>query len=266
MQRRRRRRGKRRRRRFVLVKGLTRAFRGGRIRRRQGACIAWDRLSKRRVVLKLYRYSKVAAHELRVLRAIGSSPHFVPLLHHGRYRRRRVIVMKYVVAPTLHQLVAKRGPLPRAHVIAILLGILSGLRHLHRRGWIHGDLHDGNVLVTDAEKGHVKLIDFQFAARKRRDGRARARRVLRRPSLKLPPESRKRIIDDRFDIYGVGYLGATMLLGGRPTRWPLPGDSTERQADPLWRVIDKAMRRYPGERFVSANHMRQSLGSLGGVR
>ncbi|KIJ09638.1 hypothetical protein PAXINDRAFT_172422 [Paxillus involutus ATCC 200175] len=40
----------------------------------------------------------------------------------------------------------------------LLFDIASGLRYLHSRGVVHGDLHGGNVLVD--EKGRACLTDF----------------------------------------------------------------------------------------------------------
>ncbi|MBO8194799.1 protein kinase [Streptomyces oryzae] len=49
-----------------------------------------------------------------------------------------------------------RGPLPdAAHILA---GVSAGLAHIHERGWVHGDLKPGNVLLGPG--GEVWLADF----------------------------------------------------------------------------------------------------------
>src|SRR5690606_39365125 len=65
-------------------------------------------------------------------------------------------------------------------------------------------------------------------------------------------------IDPRYDIYGIGFLCATMLAGeaartqAQLRRW-LANDS------PLWRVIAVALDPDPENRFPSAAAMRRAL-------
>ncbi|MBW2313299.1 MAG: hypothetical protein JRH10_03835 [Deltaproteobacteria bacterium] len=83
----------------------------------------------------------------------------------------RLIVTRWVEGETLGEAIAA-PPKPRRQGLVALGSILAGL---HERGWLHGDLHGGNVLIT--ERGPV-LLDLQHARRSRRR-RARARDLAR---------------------------------------------------------------------------------------
>lgn len=247
-------------RRYVFLswaEGYPRKLAGRRLRQ---VFFAWDRKRRRRVVVKCYRDRRLAEREREVLRALPRDPHFVRLRGYFRHRGTDVIVMECAEGPTLQGLVKQKGALEPAYAVAIALDLLAALRCLHRAGFVHGDLHDENVIVVSAVRGRVKLVDYQHMARLGANGRGRARRTIRRPSVKLPPESVQRRIDARFDLYGVGYLCAYMLLGRRPTTRQPRGDNEEGPLGHLWAVIRKAMRPRPEERFPSATEMSTALG------
>jgi tRNA A-37 threonylcarbamoyl transferase component Bud32 len=84
----------------------------------------------------------------------------------------RLIVTRWIEGETLAE--ALVGP-PKSRRQG-LLALGSTLAGLHERGWVHGDLHGGNVLVT--ARGPV-LLDLQHA------GRARGRRAHARDLARL---------------------------------------------------------------------------------
>ncbi|GAA1224469.1 serine/threonine-protein kinase [Prauserella halophila] len=71
------------------------------------------------------------------------------------------IVMELVEAPTLSDLVDRRGPLPVHEVARIGDQVLSALEAAHRAGIVHRDVKPGNIMV--APNGRVKLTDFGIA-------------------------------------------------------------------------------------------------------
>jgi hypothetical protein len=71
------------------------------------------------------------------------------------------IVMEYVEAPTLDDLVEQQGALPAPRVAAMGAGILDALMAAHAMGIVHRDIKPSNVLVRDGDR--VKLTDFGIA-------------------------------------------------------------------------------------------------------
>jgi hypothetical protein len=71
------------------------------------------------------------------------------------------IVMEYVQAPSLAEILERQGPLPAQRVATLGLGILDALDAAHAMGIVHRDIKPGNVLVAAGDK--VKLTDFGIA-------------------------------------------------------------------------------------------------------
>lgn len=209
------------------------------------------------VVVKRYARRWEAAREWRVMRAYGNHTHFVRLQRYFVRKGKAYIVMERIRGETLQRAVRRRGAIEPGKVIDIAVEVLKGIDHLHRLGYVHGDLHSRNVVVTDFEKPAVKLIDFQHAVKKGPNGVARARRRLRRPPAMLAPESRRRYIDDSYDLYGVGYMCAYMLVGRLPRMSRVR--TRARQGDELWQVIGKSVHRNPKMRYRSAQEMTEAL-------
>jgi serine/threonine-protein kinase len=75
------------------------------------------------------------------------------------------IAMEHLVGSTLQALVAARGPLPAAEVVACALGIADALREAHALGIIHRDLKPANVFIVETRDGIgiPKVLDFGIA-------------------------------------------------------------------------------------------------------
>lgn len=210
------------------------------------------------VVIKTNTDVAEARRESAAMRAYGDSPNLVRLYRFYVRRGRGCIVMELVRGLTVRALVRRAGALRVRTAAGIALGILRGLEALHRAGWIHGDLHCGNVIVSRGPERVPTIIDLQLAVPMREDGTARAARRLPRPEAHLPPETRRWRIDAAYDIYGVGFILACMLKGRELRRRPA-AVRPRAQCKPLWAVVLKATHPVPARRYRSAAEMAQAV-------
>lgn len=222
---------------------------------------AWDPLGKRVIVVKRYDDWRDAVSERDAMRCYGANRYLVRLHRWFVRKGRGYIVMEYVQGRTINDMIAHCGPIPPDKVIVLARNILVGLDVLHRRRYVHGDLHGDNVIVTNPAVGATKIIDLQHAVRLNRFGRAPAKRTLSAPPLKLAPESRRPYIDQRYDIYGVGFICACMLAG-RHFRTEAEIDAYIPTDRALWRIVRQAMNPDPRRRFRTARAMFRALQTI----
>jgi eukaryotic-like serine/threonine-protein kinase len=71
------------------------------------------------------------------------------------------IVMEFVQAPTLTELIERDGPMPAARAARLAEQLLSALEAAHVAGIVHRDVKPGNVMVP--AKDTAKLTDFGIA-------------------------------------------------------------------------------------------------------
>src|SRR5438270_53685 len=101
-----------------------------------------------------------------------------------------------------------RIPLPQ--LVQVFKAVADALVHMHRRQVYHADLKPNNILFSRA--GAVKVIDYGLAWIKgeKKD------RVQGTPEYMAPEQARKKVVNERTDIYN---FGATMY---RMVTWRLP--------------------------------------------
>jgi serine/threonine protein kinase len=106
---------------------------------------------------------EMRARTLREARAAArlSHPNVVRIYDVQHGEERPWIVMEYVPARSLLQVIKENGPLPHSEVAGIGLAVLSALDAAQRVGVVHRDIKPSNVLVAD--DGRVLLTDFGSA-------------------------------------------------------------------------------------------------------
>jgi len=127
--------------------------------------LAEDVVIGRRVALKELRTSSPVEAErvLREARTAGrlNSPNVVGvydvIIEHGA----TYLVMELVEAPTLADVMKRRGALPAEQVVSIGLHVLSALETAHAAGIVHRDVKPSNIMVLP--DGGAKLADFGIA-------------------------------------------------------------------------------------------------------
>lgn len=155
--------------------------------------------------------------------------------------------------------------------------LAHALAYLHSRGIVHRDLKPENVLVSN--EGVIKIVDFGTALL---EG---ARRLTWRgltenvgtPDYMSPEQIQGGRGDARSDLYAWGVIMYELLTG----RVPFEGDNwlavmaghLQRTPEPIHRlrrdvpaaleaVVRKAMRRYPENRYPTAQALVDDLGRL----
>ncbi|HZN38550.1 MAG TPA: protein kinase [Planctomycetota bacterium] len=154
------------------------------------------------------------------------------------------------------------------------------MHHAHRHLVVHRDLKPSNILVDRV--GQPRVLDFGIAKllEPHRDPgwTALASRAPMTPSFASPEQVRGEPVTTASDIYSLGVLLYHLLLGQSPYR-PLPSERAalelavlqdaprsprEFGAAPLPRdlatLLAVAMRKEPGERYPSAEHLADDIG------
>ncbi|WP_035805427.1 serine/threonine-protein kinase [Kitasatospora mediocidica] len=132
------------------------------------------------------------------------------------------VVMDLAAGSLADRLRAAEPGRPLAGAGRILSDVLAGLAHLHRAGWLHGDLKPANVLL--AADGTARLADFGLAAEL--DG-THAYLPQFGSTDYLPPErwteqctAAGSPVRTTADLWAFGITAHLVLTGGR---YPFPG-------------------------------------------
>ena len=123
------------------------------------------------------------------------------------------IVMEYVDAPTLTEVVGHDGPLSVERTVGIGQALVGALEAAHAAGIVHRDVKPGNVMVK--ENGNVKLADFGVAAIQGDPKITVTGLIIGSPSYMAPEQAKEGVSGPASDLWG---LGATLYYAveGRP--------------------------------------------------
>ncbi|WP_405059361.1 serine/threonine protein kinase [Kribbella sp. NBC_01505] len=124
------------------------------------------------------------------------------------------LVLEYVPAPTLAEIVERRGPLPPHEAAAIGLQIAQAVQAVHATGVIHRDLKPANVLVT--EDGTAKLTDFGIAQRIWADATLTDSSTMGTPAHLAPEVANGAEPTMASDIFSLGAIIYTAVEGHSP--------------------------------------------------
>ncbi|MCY7395884.1 MAG: serine/threonine protein kinase [Nocardioides sp.] len=115
------------------------------------------------------------------------------------------LVMEYVAARTLAQILAAEGSLSPERTAWIGAQAAHGLAAAHQRGTVHRDVKPGNIMVTDDD--HVKIMDFGISRTHGDDMLTRTGLVIGTPSYLSPELARGEEPALPADVWA---LGATL--------------------------------------------------------
>jgi formylglycine-generating enzyme required for sulfatase activity len=147
--------------------------------------------------------------EVRLLRELGETHGFVPIIDDGTSERSRYLVMPLLGGGTLRERL-QRGPLRPEAVRLLGAALARALAAAHERGIVHRDVKPENVLFTAT--GAPLLADLGLAKHfSTREGSLSSVALSRAGELRgtvgyLAPEqiADARSVDDRADIFALG--------------------------------------------------------------
>jgi serine/threonine-protein kinase len=252
----------------------------------------------RRVVVKLLHGALASEPKLvdrlrveaRTLATLAH-PHIVSVSDFGRTPDGRpYFVMERLQGRTLRQELDARGALPLGEAIEYVRQVLSALSAAHHLGIVHRDVKTDNVFLCIHEGGRrfVKLLDFGIAKVLGGAGRQQGPIpqyptaegvLLGTPRTLAPEQALCRPVDARTDIYAVGILLYTLVVGAGPfpqardqqqlinahvLEPPTPPSHVARQLIPadVDRAILAALAKAPERRFQTAEQFSVELARI----
>ncbi|MBX3158477.1 MAG: serine/threonine protein kinase [Deltaproteobacteria bacterium] len=114
------------------------------------------------------------ANEQQLALGLPRHPNLVHAIENGVVDGRPYVALELAPGEDLRRIVAPAGGpvvLPRARALAIARAACAGVAHLHKFGWIHGDLNPGNLIVDVDDR--VTVIDLGVARRSGEGGAVR---------------------------------------------------------------------------------------------
>jgi serine/threonine protein kinase len=202
----------------------------------------------------------------------------------GERRSEPYLAMEYIEGDTLRKwLRSHSGPMPIAQAIQWGRELAEALAYLHAHKIVHRDLKPENIIVTGGDAGagggHLKIIDFGTALLEgaRRLTWRHLTEALGTPDYMSPEQIQGERGDQRSDVYALGIMLYEFLTG----HVPFEGDNYlavmagHLQRDPkrirsirpevpedLENVVLSAMRRYPENRYQTADELLADLNAL----
>jgi len=182
--------------------------------------------------------------------------------------------MDYVPGQDLGTL-ARRRPLPHKDAAALVRTVALAIQYAHDQGILHRDLKPSNILVTPS--GEPRVTDFGLAKLIEPDGDlTQSGEILGTPCFMAPEQvvGRKRRIDTRTDVYGLGGLLYFSLTGQPPFSGesisailqsvlhaePVPPRRLNPEIPPEWeQIVLRCLAKDPANRYSSASILASEL-------
>lgn len=220
---------------------------------------------------------KIVARFIKEARvtAILDHPSIVKTIDMGVHGSDPYIVLEYLPAPSLSEVVHKKRKLTLEQTLYIAEQVASALACSHKQGIIHRDIKPSNILVS--ENWQAKLIDMGLAKVIHESGLTLSGQAMGTPRYMSPEQIvDSKSVDPRTDIYA---LGATMYycICGKPPYYdvhdkriasllkkiydssPTPISSIMEVPSFIEEIIDKSMARSPADRFRNAKSFCKTL-------
>lgn len=170
-----------------------------------------------------YGVKKLHQQEAAILTKLGEHPNIVQLLK--KYEDGDCFLVLEAVGGnrggnrggngvSLEKVIDKNVKIPFDKCINWLLQIANGIKHIHDKGIIHGDIKSSNILIDDGRTDErMKLCDFELAVASSFGVKYQGTPRWMAPELKY--DSLTTEITNKIDIYAFGLLFLDIIFCGR---------------------------------------------------
>lgn len=202
--------------------------------------LAYDRLLKRKLALKLGREKSLLKREAELLAGF-STPFFPSLYDYTEDEELGLLFMEYIEGENLAERKKRIDCFTEEEALEIAVKIAKALICLHtgKPPYVYGDLKPENIMIS--VNGSFKLIDFGSAVPLGREGKGSEGEKRGGTPIYAPPEQWTGRPDVRNDIYAMGRLLQDMLKMGR-------GGILGRGSR---RLIERCVQKQPEKRYAS---------------
>jgi len=160
--------------------------------------------------------------EARTLAALDH-PNIVTVYDYGETDDGRYyLAMEYIGGGRFLDLL-KNGHLASGRAVNLAVQVAQALRYAHKRGVVHRDVKNSNVLVRTLDNGEeqAKVVDFGLVKLSKTDsGLTQTGMILGSPHFMAPEQAVGQGVDHRADIYATGVLLYCGLTGKYPFDGP----------------------------------------------
>ena len=244
---------------------------------------AYDTELNRTVAIKILALHLIAigsARErfIREARAVASlsHPHIVPMYDVVTDGQVPALVMQFIAGETLQRRISQRGAMPVEDVLQIGIQLADALSLAHSHGLVHRDIKPGNVLL-EADGSRALLSDFGLVRALDDASLTHSGFLAGTPDYMSPEQARGHSVDERSDLFSLGGVLYTMLVGHPPFRALEPMAILNRicherhrpacAAEPrvpleVSQLIDRLLTKDPKHRIASAELVRDQLREL----
>lgn len=235
---------------------------------------AFDRSLRRVVAIKLLAphlagNGQARQRFVREGRAAAAITHEHVVTIHAVEESPPFLVMQYVHGETLEARIHRNGSLDVREAVRIALQIAQGLAAAHAQGVVHRDIKPANILLENGV-ARVRITDFGLARAVDDASLTQSGVVAGTPQYMAPEQANGDAIDERADLFSLGSVLYTMLVGHAPFRATTAMGVLKRLCDnaarpirevnpetPDWLVvlINRLHAKRPADRFHSAGEV-----------
>ncbi|PKK84705.1 MAG: hypothetical protein CVT49_02455 [candidate division Zixibacteria bacterium HGW-Zixibacteria-1] len=218
-------------------------------------------------------YNELKERLSREARAAGmlSHPNIVTIYDVGNEGKLQYIAMEFLEGQTLEDMIRRKAKFNYRIIAQIITQICSALDYAHNQGIVHRDIKPANIMVLSDYR--VKVMDFGIA-RVDSSSMTRTGIAMGTPNYISPEQLQGKMVDRRCDIFSLGVMLYEMLLHRRPFRGEnltsliynivngeveLPSSVDKSIPYIFDRIIDKALKKEPNERYQNAGELSTAL-------